>query len=104
PADPPDLDQDNGSIRILDAATGSMSRLTFGSWNDTSGSWSPDGTRIVYGSAPKGPVELYIKSVNGGEAELLVETAHWKYPESWSPDGQSILYREIDPNTRGDLW
>ena len=38
------------------------------------------------------------------EAEPLVETPFWKYAESWSPDGGTLAYREIDPKTRGDIW
>ena len=103
--DSTDLGSAVSSMRLMDEATGSTSRFTFGSWNDTSAVWSPDGTQIAFGSDRKGPFDLYVKDVSGsGEATPLVETPYWKYPESWSPDGQFIAYRQIDPRTRGDIW
>jgi hypothetical protein len=67
--------------------------------------WAPDGSRIVFGSTRKGPVDLYYKAVNGiGDEELLWESSFDKYPMSWSRDGRFILYQEIDPRTSGDLW
>jgi hypothetical protein len=39
----------------------------------------------------------------GKDAPVLA-TPLWKYPESWSPDGRFVIYTEIDPASRGNLW
>lgn len=98
-----DLGKANSYIVLFDDEAGST--VTFGDWNDTQASWSPDGTRIAYSSDRKGPFDIFVKDAAGGGAEkALVENANWKYPESWSRDGRWLLYREIDPKTRGDVW
>jgi Tol biopolymer transport system component len=55
--------------------------------------WSPDGTRIVYGSMRNGKGGLYMKRADGtGAEELLIESETMKVPMSWSPDGKYIVY------------
>jgi eukaryotic-like serine/threonine-protein kinase len=34
----------------------------------------------------------------------LLRSPLWKYPESWSPDGRLILFTQLDPKSRTDLW
>ena len=62
--------------------------------------WSPDSSRIVF-SDPKG---LYRKNAGGGPEELLLSTAGQDRPSDWSRDGKNLLYTDIDPKTRGDIW
>ena len=55
--------------------------------------WSPDGTRIVFGSVRNGKGGLYTKRADGtGPEELLIESETSKMPMSWSPDGRYIVY------------
>ena len=55
--------------------------------------WSPDGTRIVYGSTRNGKGGLYVKRADGsGAEELLIESETSKVPMSWSPDGKYVVY------------
>jgi Tol biopolymer transport system component len=55
--------------------------------------WSPDGTRIAFGSVRNGKGGLYLKRADGsGREELLIESETSKMPMSWSPNGQYIVY------------
>ena len=55
--------------------------------------WSPDGTRVVYGSLRNGKGGLYMKRADGtGSEEVLIESETTKVPMSWSPDGKYIVY------------
>jgi Tol biopolymer transport system component len=81
-----------------------MTRFTFDASRDIDPLWSPDGMRIAFRSARRGPGDLYVKSANGaGKEELLLETANNKYPQDWSKDGRFLLYLEQDPKTGADL-
>ena len=104
-ADVTEVGRSNSYILLVDEETGSGSTVTFGNWNDSQVVWAPDGTRFAYSSDRNGPFDIFLKDAVGGGAEKpLVETPNWKYPESWSKDGRWLLYREIDPSNKGDLW
>ena len=83
-----------------------MLRFTFDASQDNSMPiWSPDGSRIVFGSLRNGKWGLYQKPANGtGREELLVESDLPKMPMSWSPDGKFIVYWVNDPKTGADQW
>jgi serine/threonine protein kinase len=67
--------------------------------------WSPKGERIVFSSNRGGSVNLYQKSASGsGQDELLLQTKNTKSPSQWSRDGRFIVYIELDPKTKYDIW
>ncbi|HEU5240232.1 MAG TPA: protein kinase, partial [Pyrinomonadaceae bacterium] len=80
-------------------------RFTFDPANDQSPVWSPDGRQIAFNSSRSGVFDLYVKSASGaGNDELLYRSNNTKGPHDWSPDGQYILFGELDPKTNVDLW
>ncbi|MBS1813186.1 MAG: protein kinase [Acidobacteria bacterium] len=92
-------------IWLFDLGRGNETRLTVDPADDSFPVWSPDGSRIVFSSTRKGKSGLYLKDATGaGQEELLFESANRKVLLQWSPDGRFILYREVDPQTRQDLW
>src|SRR5262249_848543 len=58
--------------------------------------WSPDGKRIAYRGMSNGKLGIFVMNVNGARSEetLLLEGSG--APNSWSPDGKSLLLRERD--------
>jgi len=62
--------------------------------------WSPDSSRIAF----SGPQGLYVKKASGGPEQLLLQSGNPIAPSDWSRDGKYLLYTEIDPKTRGDIW
>ena len=68
--------------------------------------WSPNADRIAFRSNRRGrPGDLYQKAASGsGQVELLVSTPNDKTVNQWSRDGQFIVYSELDPKTKWDLW
>jgi len=87
---------DGGDEWILQTGPGPGTRLTGDGSNKVETSapiWSPDGTRIVYGSTRNGKGGLYTKRADGtGDEELLIESEPSKIPMSWSQDGKYIVY------------
>jgi Tol biopolymer transport system component len=62
-------------------------------------SWSPDGTRIVFGGAPQGDGSegIWIVDSDGSGLRRVVE---WGDAPDWSPDGTRIVYR-VQPDPAG---
>jgi len=50
-------------------------------------------------------VNLYQKAANlAGEETLLLKSDYTKLPTDWSRDGRFIIYHQIDPKTKVDVW
>jgi dipeptidyl aminopeptidase/acylaminoacyl peptidase len=95
----------NQDVWLIDAARGVPTRFTFGAATEVSPLWSPNGSRIVFGSNRKGIFNLYWKlSSSAGADELLLESDLPNAPEDWSSDGRFLLFRSGGPQTGNDLW
>jgi Tol biopolymer transport system component len=89
----------------LDFARGIPSRLTFHPSHDIFPLWSPDGTRIAFGSLREPPPQLYeLRANSPGTEKLLLKTNFPKSPSGWSSDGRLLFYGSTDPQTGGDIW
>jgi len=68
-------------------------RLTTTTGNDSSPVWSPDSQKIAFISkrAEDESSSLYVMSVNGGEAEKVLELPYGVGSPQWMPDGKSIV-------------
>ena len=70
--------------------------------------WTPDGQRITFASDRDGPMSLYWTPADGSGAPERLTTAeagtsHW--PQSWSPDGQTLLFNvQRELVTDWDIW
>lgn len=83
----------------------SFKRLTFEQTNSTP-LWTPDSRRLVFASDLAGaPLNLYWKAADGSDnAERLTTSNNLQLPGTFTPDGQTLLFTEIDPKTRNDIW
>jgi len=95
----------NMDIWTYDTARRAWSRVTFDSGDDIFPVWSPDDSRIVFGSR-RGEMNLYWKPLNGppGSEELLLSSSAPKFPMDWSRDGRFLLYDTADPKGSVDIW
>ena len=67
--------------------------------------WSPDATRVLFSATIAGTTGLYVRDANGGREELLLRAIqNQRVASDWSHDGRMIVYTEVDPKTRGDIW
>jgi dipeptidyl aminopeptidase/acylaminoacyl peptidase len=74
---------------VLDLDTGRQSDLT--PHQDCSlqanFSWSPDGKHIAFISDQTGQFDVYLASIEGGDARLVLDAGYPAWKVCWSPDG-----------------
>ncbi len=83
------------------SGTTAMRRLTFGGRNRFP-VWSSDGRRLAFQSDRDGTPSIYVQNADGGgAAERLTTTAQGVVhtPDSWSPDGRTLLFSELKGDT-----
>ncbi|MBI4519403.1 MAG: CehA/McbA family metallohydrolase [Gemmatimonadetes bacterium] len=54
--------------------------------------WSPDGTKIAYGSFRSGDNQLYVVSATQGNPYRVTHVDGEIYVPAWSPDGRTLAY------------
>ena len=59
---------------------------------DTHPRWSPDGKRILFSSTRTGTSQLWLVSLDGGEAEQITNISTGADNGLWSPDGSHIAF------------
>ncbi|MBD0378122.1 MAG: S9 family peptidase, partial [Flavisolibacter sp.] len=72
-------------------------QLTFGKEGASQPSWSPDGRQLAFVRTVEGKPQIFILSMNGGEA---VQVTRFKYGASnpqWSPNGKKLLFAASIP-------
>ena len=103
----------NSDIWVDDLARGARMRLTFDPDTDKGAPvWSPDETRILFGTlrGGKARVGIYEKASNGAGSEKLLLAADPADPEvwatDWSHDGRFIIFCHGDlfSRSRSDIW
>jgi eukaryotic-like serine/threonine-protein kinase len=92
-------------IWLIDLERGSQIRLTTDPTSDLYPSWSPNGDRVTWVSTRNGVTSIYQKLSNAASPEEpLVSSAELKFNPQWAPDGQSIIYAQLNPKTNVDLY
>jgi Tol biopolymer transport system component len=100
----------NSDVWILDVSRDTLERITTDPDNQVTPLWSPDGSRIVFGSQRvRVGTDLYEKAFPGTQqadqlfapAEAALRTA---LADDWSSDGRFIIFRNISPKGGYDLW
>jgi Tol biopolymer transport system component len=96
--------QGDRNVWVHDLSRGVTSRLTFEGRNARA-IWSPDGTRITYGSSIAGPENLFSRPSDGsGTADRLASSERQQVAGAWTPDGRTLLFLESDPAGGSDIW
>ncbi len=102
-----DLRATNYDVWVYDLSRGVPSRLTFAPSLESNPVWSPDGTRIVFGSDRQGAMHIYQKAANGtGGEETVLEADANETPMSWSRDGRYLAYERQDTHGKKntEIW
>ena len=93
-----------GDIWMIDVERSVASRMTFDPGVDSYPVWSPDGARLIFNSGRNGRIDLFEKTLAGGDEQPFLTSEHDKVAQDWSRDGRFVLYADQDPMTGSDLW
>ncbi|MEO5739827.1 MAG: hypothetical protein ABIS29_04440, partial [Vicinamibacterales bacterium] len=98
--------QENVDLWVLDLRRNAAKKLTDDPGIDSMPVWSPDGARIVFNKTRGDPGSLAVLTIDGTRDDEVLQIASQglKIACDWSPDGQFILYKQVDPVTGNDLW
>ncbi|HJS47183.1 MAG TPA: hypothetical protein VJ773_04250, partial [Gemmatimonadales bacterium] len=85
----------NWEIYTVRVPGGPPVRLTTRAPHDRFPLWSPDGTRLAFGSQARSdswdPWELWVMNADGSGARFLATGIIAKAPRDWSPDGRALV-------------
>jgi len=108
----------NGSgleIYVMNADGSNLQQLTSGAYNNGDPVWSPDGTRITFGSDREGGNKLNIFEMNADGSQQQ-QLTHFDAPDeagdtNWSSDGTKIAFeydisgmKQSNPNAFAEVW
>jgi dipeptidyl aminopeptidase/acylaminoacyl peptidase len=100
----PDLDANRSvsNIWIVSTSGGPATQLTQ-SGHDSSPVWSPDGKTLAFLSSRGGDSQVYLLSLEGGEAHALTKLSTGADIVKWSPDGKTIAFTSgVYPDCKDD--
>jgi len=100
----PDMDANRNvtNLWMAPVAGGDALQLTR-SGKDSSPKWSPDGKTIAFLSARSGDSQVYVLSMEGGEAHPLTKLSTGADIVKWSPDGKTVLFTSsVFPECKDD--
>src|SRR5713226_727978 len=100
----PDMDANRGAsnIWVVPTAGGAAMQLTQ-SGHDSSPVWSPDGKTLAFLSSRSGESQVYLLSMEGGEAHPLTKLSTGADIVKWSPDGKTIaVTSSVYPDCKDD--
>src|SRR6266568_5051032 len=89
----PDMDANRNAsnIWVVPMAGGAAMQLTQ-SGHDSSPVWSPDGKTLAFLSSRSGDSQVYLLSMDGGEAHALTKVSSGADIVKWSPNGKTIAF------------
>jgi len=101
----------NRDIWVVDLGRAVAQPVTFDPGSDWTASWSPDGSRLVFGSSRSnsdGTTKIYEKSSTGAGTETVLPSGDVSsIPVHWSSDGKYILFsrqRQLRNTSSYDTW
>jgi dipeptidyl aminopeptidase/acylaminoacyl peptidase len=83
-------------IWVADVQSGTTRQLTNGRKSSNAPAWSPDGSRLAFGSDREDKRQIYLIDLRGGEALKLTSAEESVGAFAWSPDGRSIAFASSD--------
>jgi hypothetical protein len=103
-ADVFDFSSGGPHVWIHDVAQATTERLTLDPGWDAIPAWSPDGTKIAYGGAEAGPMQLRVKAASDQGSGERFPPGVFQIPTDWSSDGRWIFYQTNGGEGNAKIW
>jgi dipeptidyl aminopeptidase/acylaminoacyl peptidase len=100
----PDMDANRNAsnIWLVSTESGAPIQLTQ-SGHDSSPVWSPDGKTVAFISSRGGDSQVYLLSMDGGEAHTWTHLSTGADMVKWSPDGKTLAFASsVYPDCKDD--
>jgi dipeptidyl aminopeptidase/acylaminoacyl peptidase len=97
--EPPKGATRNSNIWIFNTRTRDLRRFTTATKRDYSPRWSPGGKTLAFLSNRDGSTQIYLLTMDGGEASKLTDGKSDIESLAWSPDGLRIAFTAAEPAT-----
>jgi len=89
----------NSDIWVYDTKSRDLRRFTTSEKADRHPRWSPDSHTLAFVSSRSEKPQIYVISLNGGEAEALTDSKAGIQSFEWAPGGKKIAYMAPDAKT-----
>lgn len=100
----PDMEANRNvsNVWIVSTAGGEPIQVSQGG-HDSAPAWSPDGKTVAFISARDGASQVYLLSMEGGEAKKLTTLSTGADLFHWSPDGKTVAFTSsVYPDCKDD--
>ena len=91
-------------VCVMDIQGNQLRNLTQSPGVDEVGSWSPDGSKIVFFSNRDGNGEIYVMDSNGKNQVNLTNHPALDAAPTWSPDGPKIAFHSNREGDQDDIY
>ena len=91
-------------VCVMDIEGNQFKNLTQAPGIDEVGSWSPDGSKIVFFSNRDGNGEIYVMDSNGNNQVNLTNHPALDAAPTWSPDGPRIAFHSNREGDQDDIY
>jgi hypothetical protein len=78
--------------------------ITFPSSQETSPSFSPDGTKIAFVSDGSQTPEIYVANADGSDPRRITQNTAAEDQPVWTPDGRQIVFESTGPSGVPQIW
>jgi serine/threonine-protein kinase len=96
--------ESGSDLWVGDLHRGAITRLT-SEGQSVSPTWRPNGLEIAFAYSKAGPFNLFVRSADTADgAQPLIESPWNQFPTSWSADGATLAFTEVNPLTGADIW
>lgn len=83
-----------GQLYLMEIDGSNVRNISKSDWNESGGSWSPDGTQIIYSSDQnfKGNGDIYIRSIDGNSKIRLTNDDYLQWRPVMCPNRSCVVF------------